>query len=337
METQDVSVATSATAVEVPVKEWTPDQRAHYLETMELPTSDAPAKSSDEVVAEAPSDESVSAQEAEENTGATEDSAPENPAPTQTRSQRRNENRYRHLADENNRLRTEMEQIKQRLDGRSKPEAQSEGTDDDPFPDASTMELGEWQKQLAQWQKRQVAKGVAAELAKQRTESEQKTTQAEQQKQLDTKVKKFAKGYTEYQKKLSEEERSAFDEEFTDVREYLQDNNLSHLDSAILESDSPYSMIRYLAKNWKTLESLASKPVNQALREFGRLEISEAVTGKAPKTITKAKPPNGSHVNGTGNSGSENERYEDAVRKGDFKTFTEMNKERNKRDSRFSW
>jgi hypothetical protein len=322
--------------VEIPVKEWTPEQRSHYLETMELPTSDKAPQSTEEVVAVAPSDESEAAQDtATEDTGAVEDHAPENPP--QTRSQRRNDNRYRRLADDNNQLRTELEQIKQQLASKPKTEAQSDAADDDPFPDANTLPLDEWQKQVAQWNKREVARGVAAELAKQRAESDQKATETEEQKTVDKQAKKFAKGYAEFKKTLPEPEQAEMDEALEDIRNYLNENNLPHLSTAIVESDAAYPMIRHLAKNWNLLESLAKKPANQALREFGRLEISEAVTGKAPKTITKAKPPNGSNVNGTGNGGSADDRYEEAIRNKDYATFTKINQERAKNPGPFSW
>lgn len=186
--------------------------------------------------------------------------------------------------------------------------------------------VDKWEEALHAYYRETLSESVKEAIRVEREAAKQAETQTEAEKATEKLTNTFVKRSQDYRKTLKEDN---FSEHFVDVKEFCEEGNLGFLADAILESEVGPQLITYFGENFDELEKFGQMTMNAALREIGRLEVSEKIKGPAPKTRTAAKKI-GSQVDGRTAVSDEDEAIEKAALSGNAR---EYNRLMNKREA----
>lgn len=312
----DVPVVTSTTPAEaMPVtsmEAMTAPERKAYLETGTIPTREA--KPSDAAPGQ-DADESGTASEAV-GKEQKQDPKPENRA----------ERRIRETLAENKRLVARIEALERGAAAEpAKPKETPTAAANSKAPKLKDFQgpghtsdewTDLWEEAKDAYYEAQRRESVREAIKEEREAAATADREAKAKKDNDKLVDTFAKRAKEFIKTLTEDH---FDEHLTDVSKFIS-KPYPYLDAAISESDVGPQLVNYFGEHFEELEKLAAMTPTAALRELGRLEISEKITGPAPKNRTAAKKL-GSDVRGTGTTFDEDAELIEAAANNDWKTY----------------
>ncbi len=288
-------------------------QMADYMKTGEFPSETKPKTDATAEPGQDATGKSGAASDAAEPTTTTQE------PPKPNREERRNQK----LANELRDARAEIERLK--AAPITKTEERKAVTEGDPRPDPDNFKtIKEWQVEDTAWLDRR----MDARLTKEREAREQEAQKAESDKSVKSLTQTFAERTKEYRKTLTDD---TFADDFTEVSAFVRD--YGHLADAIVESEVGPQLITYFGDHFDELEKLAKMTPTAALREFGRLEVSDKIKGPAPKTRTAAKKI-GSEVRGSSAVTDEDEQLAEAARTGNMKTYQRIMDKREAAENR---
>lgn len=253
------------------------------------------------------------------------ESADEEPPPRETRAQRR-------IRQLNDKVKTLEAQIAQRGTERpSELKAAAASPSKAPKLKSFTDQIGtkytDYDSAHEAWEDAQHGfyaderKTAVTEALKTEREALNKTTAEETAKKTgEAQGKEFAKRAETFRKTLKQD---SFVESFTDVKEAVDEAMVDNPDwgefsAALVESEVGPELIHYFGQNPDAFDALLAMPVSRALRELGKLEVSDKIKAPTPKTRTAAKRI-GTDVGGRSAASSDPE--EEAVNKRDMIAF----------------
>ncbi len=276
MEPNDVSAGTSPAAEtpELSFETLTPEAHKKFMETGELDLETATTPGTE------PKSDAVSPGQADDKSGAAPEAAKKESQQESARPPNREERRNQKLNNENRDLRARLEALEKAAP--TKAETRQATSEGDPRPDPDNFKtIKEWQVADTEW----IDRRMEARLTKEREVRAEEARQAESEKSVESTTKTFADDIKEYRKTLTED---TFAEDFTEVKDYLRKNKLGYLEDAIVESRKP-QLFTYFADHFDELEKLAKMTPTAALREFGRLEVSDKLKAPAPRKHTQSR------------------------------------------------
>lgn len=112
-----------------------------------------------------------------------------------------------------------------------------------------------------------------------------------QKKETDKTAKSFADRASTFAKTLKEDNfAQLFVEVKTELDEKIKTNpQFDQVSQILVESEVGPELVYYLGQHPDVLDDLLDMPLPRALREIGRLEVSDKIKAPTPKTITAAK------------------------------------------------
>ena len=292
-----------------------------YMKTGDLPKATLEPKT--DVIADAT-----------DKSGAAPDAAEKPTIPQETKPPNREERRNQKLANELRESKAEIERLKAGQHKEPEKTVDAAVTDDPNEPNIEDLNADgtakyktvlEWQRAFKKHLLDTGIKPAVAEAMRLEREAAQKQQQeAEASKATDKLANTFVKRVTEYRKTLTED---TFIEDYAEVHGYLKKHSVdTSVGDYILDSEVGPQLVTYFGEHFEEFEKLTALPLHAALRELGRLELSDKVKGPAPKTRTAAKKI-GSNVNGSNSAVSDDdEALAKAAETGNMKEYDRLMK-----------
>lgn len=176
-----------------------------------------------------------------------------------------------------------------------------------------------WESAVYAFNAEEKARAVADAIKAEREELKTKETRAEAEKTLEKNAKKFADRQAEFRKTLKADN---FNEMFLEVKDALDDAisanpQYAEISQVLIESEVGPELVHYLGEHPKEFDALLQMPITRALRELGKLEVSDKIKAPTPKTHTAAKKIGDSVKGGT----VTHDAIDEAVKKRDMRGF----------------
>lgn len=178
----------------------------------------------------------------------------------------------------------------------------------------------------------QRTKAVAQALKTEQEALERTKAQTAAQKTTENNAKEFAKRAETFRKTLSEDH---FQEHFMDVYEAVNEvmasrPEIGQIADALVESEVGPELVQYYGENPDEFDELLAMPIAKAMRELGKLEVSDKIKAPQPKTRTAAKRI-GSGVGGGGASSAD--PVQAALEKGDVMAYIQAMNAQEKKEA----
>jgi hypothetical protein len=176
-------------------------------------------------------------------------------------------------------------------------------------------------------------KEAVQEAIKTERETLKRSETADAAKQTtESNAKEFAKRSETFRKTLKEDH---FEEHFMDVYEAVNEvmakrPDMGAIGDAIVESELGPELIQYFGENPDEFDKILAMPSARALREIGKLEVSDVVKAPPPKTTTAAKRIRSS-VGGAG--ASSGDPIEDAIERNDVMAYIKAANGRDRKEA----
>jgi len=295
---KDGGTSTATEEVSIPIQEMTPTERTAFLKDGTLPqrakqqvetTSDGEGKTSAETAA---ASDAAKKDNQESNT--------EEPPKRESRAERR----IRKLTDENKQLRAQLEARPE-----SKPPAESTRITEVKLSKAPKLKsftdkigakdgYSDWdiaheayEEAVEAFHEEQRKTAVADAIKAEYEKLEAAKADELARKQLTKSANEFADRAKVFRETLPQDD---FSELFVDIKEAIDEAmstrpEMADISNVFVESELGPELVYYYGKHPDEFDALLEMPLRQALREIGKLEVSDKIKAHKPKTITAAK------------------------------------------------